>query len=490
MSARSETTNQTIDNPGLEKNSVGLSGVIGQSLSAMALSGVIATFVPVVVITVGAHGWVVWAIGTVIMLLIATSVAYLSRHLATTGGLYGLAAGALGPLGALLCGWLMVILLGIANVSAVLNFGAYFGDFLHDLGLPYNSAVLIISALALLTVCWYLSHVGAKLAAWVMFVTEIVTTTIFAILFVIVLIRKPDQIVDTQELTTNGLSLSAVISTVVIAVGAFTGFESASIYGREARNPRRTIPLAMVLSVIFSGIAWMIASYILFAGFNNNVTALSQSPAPMSDLAENLGMKWYAEIIDLVISFTVAAAVMAAFAWLSRMMLTMGREGVAPRSWATVDPHHRTPKRSLAIVFVVWAILTVVFGLISDNPIDTFGDFLASLAGLPGLLVYALVAAAAVVYHWREGRKIGVVTVTGILGALAMLYTLYTNIIPWPAFPSNLVVILFAVSVVLIIVLFLWLRKNRPHLISGIGASVRIDTQADADTQPATAKSA
>lgn len=481
MSTKTPVAGSPAVNPGLEKNSVGLAGVIGQSLSAMALSGVIATFVPVVVINVGPHGWVVWALGTIVILLIAVSVAYLSRRLATTGGLYGLAAGTLGPLGALLCGWLMVVLLGIANVSAVLNFGAYFGDFLKGLGLPYNSAVLIVSALALLTLCWYLSHIGAKLAAWVMFITEIVTTSVFAILFVIVLINKPDQIIDQPELTGSSFSWSTIIATVVIAVGAFTGFESASIYGREAKNPRRVIPLAMVLSVILSGVAWMVASYILFIGFNNDINALSNSPAPMSNLATNLGLEWYAMLIDLVISFTVAAAVMAAFAWLARMMLTMGREGVAPRSWASVDPVHRTPKRSLAIVFVVWGILVVIFGLISDNPIDTFGDFLASLAGLPGLLVYALVAAAAVVYHWKEGRKIGAISIVGTLGALAMLYTLYTNIVPWPAFPGSLVVILFVVSVVVVIGLYFWLKKNRPQLISGIGSSVRADTAADVE---------
>ena len=106
------------------------------------------------------------------------------------------------------------------------------------------------------------------------------------------------------------------------------------------------------------------------------------------------------------------------------------------RSWAKVDPTHQTPKRSLAIVFIVWAILVVIFGSISDNPIDTFGDFLASLAGLPGLLVYAVIAAAGVAYHWKERRTVGVVGVLGSLGVLAMAYTLYTNLVPWPDFPG------------------------------------------------------
>lgn len=265
----------------------------------------------------------------------------------------------------------------------------------------------------------------------------------------------------------------------MIAVGAFTGFESASIYGREAKNPRRVIPLAMITSVLLAGAVWIFASYVIFLGFNNDVGALGNSTAPLSDLATNLNLSWYGVIIDLVTSFTAAAAVMATFAWLSRMMLTMGRESVAPRSWAKVDPKHQTPKRSLSIVFIVWAVLAVIFGAISDNPIDAFGDFLASLAGLPGLLVYGVIAVAAVAYHWKDGRKVGVVGVCGSLGVVAMAYTLYTNIVPWPSFPGNIVVIILAVALASIAAFYLWLRKQRPDVVTNIGSSVRADTAAD-----------
>jgi hypothetical protein len=79
----------------LRRNSVGLSGVTGQSLSAMGLSGVIGTSVPVVAILAGAGGWLTWAIAAVIIMFVALSISVLARRFATTGGLYGLAAKAL-----------------------------------------------------------------------------------------------------------------------------------------------------------------------------------------------------------------------------------------------------------------------------------------------------------------------------------------------------------------------------------------------------------
>ncbi len=68
----------------LRRNSVGLAGVTGQSLSAMGLSGVIGTSVPVVAILAGAGGWLTWAIAAVIIMLVALSISVLARRFATT----------------------------------------------------------------------------------------------------------------------------------------------------------------------------------------------------------------------------------------------------------------------------------------------------------------------------------------------------------------------------------------------------------------------
>lgn len=479
MATEQVASTRTDENPGLAQNSIGLPGVVGQSLSAMGLSGVIATSVPVVALTVGNGAWLVWGIATVVILLVTASIASLARRMATTGGLYGLATVTLGPLGALLCGWLMVALIGVGGVGAVLSFGSYFGGFLQTVGLDYNKWVLMLSSLALLVLCWWLSRIGARPAAWIMFLTEIVTTLAILILLVIVLFQNPGGMLDKQQLSLEGVSITAVITAVVLGVSGFGGFESATVYGREAKNPRRLIPFAMIASVVIAGVVWMFASYVLFMGFGDSQQALSQAPAPVSTLAGNVGLDWYEAVIDLAISFTIGAAVIAGFSWVARMMMTMSRERVAPRNWSRVSPRYHTPSWAIAVVFVVWAALTIVMSLISDNPLDTFGEYIGMLSGLPALLVYALVSFAAVVFQWKEGRKFTALTISGVLGALAMLYTLYANLDPWPPYPVSLVVIAFLAVTVLIILGYLWLRVKRPQILAGIGESVRADTAAD-----------
>ena len=118
----------------------------------MGLSGVIGTSVPVVAILAGAGSWLTWAIAAVIIMFVALSISVLARRFATTGGLYGLAAKDLGPLGGLVTGWLMVALIGVAASASVLSVGVYFSQFLTLFHVSYGRPTLLITSVASLMV--------------------------------------------------------------------------------------------------------------------------------------------------------------------------------------------------------------------------------------------------------------------------------------------------------------------------------------------------
>jgi len=414
----------------------------------------------------------------VVIMLVALSISVLARRFATTGGLYGLTAKALGPLGGLLTGWLMVVLCGAAISASVLSFGVYFCQFLTLFGVGYGRPTLLVTSVAALAICWYLSRIGARPAAWVMFVTEVVATVAMLVVFVAVLVDHRGSIVDPQQLHLQHVSLSVVLDAVVLGVAGFGGFESASVYGREAKRPTRIIPIAMVATVAMAGIVWMFSSYTLYLGFQDSTQSLAKSPAPMSTLAQVAGIGWYAYVVDLALAFTIGAALIAGFSWVARMMLTMSREGIAPASWRRVHPRYKTPSLALAVAGVVWLVLVVLQGATSDTPLTTYGAIAGDLSGYPLLLVYALICAAAVVYQWRQGKRASAFVAIGILGVGAMGYTMYRNLVPWPPLPDSIVVVLFFVVVIAIVVGYLALRERHSVALGRIGTSVDDDTAA------------
>ncbi len=463
---------------GLRRNSVGLSGVVGQSLSAMGLSGVIGTSVPVVAEQAGAGGWLTWVIAAVVMTFVALSIAVLARRYATTGGLYGLTSRALGPLGGMLTGWLMVALVGLAAGTGVLSFGIYFCQFLGDVGIGYGRLTLTVTSVVMLLLCWFLARVGARPAAWVMFVTGIAATVALLVVFVVVLVHTKGSVIDPEQLHLKGVTLALVVSNVVLAVGAFGGFESATVYGQEATNARRAIPIAMVLSVGLGGLIWMFSSYTLFLGFQHAGIAIQSSPAPMGTLADIAGIGWYRPVVDLALSFTIGASIIAVFTWVARMMFTMSREGILPSSLQRIHPRYQTPTIGLNLAVVVWLTLVVAMGATSANPLATYGDVIGEMSGFPLLLVYALICVAAIVHLVRQGRRVSAGIACGVLGALGMSYVFYRNIVPWPPKPASIVVVIFFVLCGTVTFVYLRLRRRAASWLPQIGASVDADTAA------------
>lgn len=470
MAPDTQTTDEP-DSAELQRNSVGLSGTVGQSLSAMGLSGVIGTSVPVVAINAGAGGWLSWGIAALVILPVALSMSLLARRYATSGGLYGLTSKALGPLGGLVTGGLMVLMIGVAAGTGVLSFGVYFSQFLGEFDIGYSRWVLGVSSVACLALTWWLARVGAKPAAWVMFVTEILATIAMLVVFVAVLLTHDGPLIDQTQLHLQGSSFSLILAAVVLAVGGFGGFESAAVYGREAANPRRVIPIAMVMSSLIAGAVWMFAGYTLFLGFGS-AQAVSNSSAPMGTLADIAGMDWYQPVVDLSLSFTIGASLIAVFSWVARFMYTMSTEGVAPKSWGRIHPKYKTPSAALAQAGVLWLALIVGMSIVSDNPLATFGEYIGDMSGYPLLLVYGLVCAGTIRYQWKQGRRFSVWVWLALAGILGMAYVLYDNLFPIPGFPLSLIVYLFVGLTAAICVAYLVLRSNRPAVVANIGGTV------------------
>jgi amino acid transporter len=219
----------------------------------------------------------------------------------------------------------------------------------------------------------------------------------------------------------------------------------------------------------------MFSGYVLYLGFQFASVSLAKSPAPMGTLADVANIGWYSYVVDLALSFTIGASLIAIFSWVARFMYTMSSEGVAPRAWRRVHPKYQTPTTALNHAGILWLILIVGMTIISDNPLATFGDFLGDLSGYPLLLVYALVAAGAVAYQWRLGRRVSVGTIAGVLGVGGMAFILYKNFVPFPGWPTNLVIALFLGLTLGTIIAYFVLRRRRPSVLTGIGSSVDDD---------------
>jgi amino acid transporter len=455
----------------LESGALPLAAVIGQSVSGMGVSGIVALLVPLVAVQAGSGGWLTWVICTVIIFGVTFCISSLARRVTTTGGVYGLAAASLGPFGAVVTGWTTLLLIGGASMGSVIGFGIYFAQFLDLFGIPDDELVLAVCYFAVLLASWWSAYSGVRRAAWVMLSVEIVAVAAITVLMVAVLVTHDGSLVDTRQLRLEGSSSSAILHAAVLGVLAFGGFESATVFGREARNPRRAIPVAMSGSVLIAGVLWIVASYILYLGFQGSGYDLATSEQPLHDLAAIAGIPWFSYVIDLSISITLLSSIIAILNAISRLMLTAAHEGMAPRRWARLHPRYRTPSYALNLLASLGVVVLVAVVVSDIGAFEIFGYF-GDLDGLAYLTVYFLICVGTILFLRRRGElrpwHVGV----ALFSAGGLGYVFYGNVVPWPDWPDDLLLSVAIAVIVGSMLAYAALRALRPASLARVGSTL------------------
>jgi len=221
---------------------------------------------------------------------------------------------------------------------------------------------------------------------------------------------------------------------MVFCVLSFGGFEGAATLGEETRNPRRNIPIALLVTVIGSGLFFTFVAYCEVVGFGaDGITALGKSDAPLNDLALRYATPRLAIALDLAAAVSCFSGMLGPLAAAGRVLFALGRGGLAPRL-AGVHPVHGTPAPAVALS----AILIIVPFLLWAPFVGAGGyySYTSTIGTLALILVYIGVGAAETVEAWREFRPIW--SATCVLGPVLLLWVLYRNIYPVPEFPNNL----------------------------------------------------
>jgi len=96
---------------------------------------------------------------------------------------------------------------------------------------------------------------------------------------------------------------NGVFKGAVFGILAFTGFEAAAAFGEEGREPRRTIPRALLLSTAIVGVFYVISSYawVIGSGVESFTKTAGASANPWNELATRYwGVGWIAVFLALI----------------------------------------------------------------------------------------------------------------------------------------------------------------------------------------------
>lgn len=438
-----------------------------QAIANIAPSAVIAFTAAGIFIGAGNGTMLSFVLATIVILAVGYCVAVFAKKHASAGSLYTYVAKGLGPFGAYLAG--VALLIGCWGIAAGSLGGSvsYFNQFLLLIGVPFEGvAAQITLAIVLGGLATLFTIRGIRLSARVSLVLELVSVAIILVLLVLALVWAGPNAWDPAQFSLEGVPFQGVAAGMVLGILGFVGFSSADALGREAKNPYKAIPRAIMWSALGVGVLYVFSAYTQIAILGDDLATVA---SPLEAISAQIGMPaWFGPVLTFGVGASFFAVVVAPLNVVGRIIYVMGKEGVVAERFGRTHERHLTPHRVLLVAGPAAIVLDIVLLAIGVHPmdivvwVDTYGTY--------GYMVaYALVAIACVVYTRREQMRNGLVWVCATVAVVAMVYVFFANVWPVPAWPLNVIPYLFLLTMIAALAWYLHLAKRRPEVIANIG---------------------
>jgi basic amino acid/polyamine antiporter, APA family len=385
---------------------LGLGVMIGAGIFSLSGTQAASNAGPAVVVS--------FVIAALVCFVAALPYAELSSTIPAAGSVYTFSYVAFGELWAWLVGWALVLELLVAAAIVSRAWSAYSLATLEGLGIDLPEAAFTYGAFdarmnliapAVLLLLTLLVVTGTKLSAKVLAVA--VAGKVAVILLVIVV---GSRYVDTDNYTplvpssqpaggdAEGATvlqsllgdagtvygLYGVFAAASVITFAYIGFDLIATAAEDARDPRHSIPRAMLTSL---GIVTLL--YVAMAVVLVGLRPYSElgSEAPVSDALAAAGVDWAADVVNLGGLLAFTTVIMVVLIAQSRVLFAMGRDGLLPSRLGRVSRTFSAPSRAAATAGIAATALAFYPGVGSLEQLLVIGALAAFLACAVGVLV-------------------------------------------------------------------------------------------------------
>jgi basic amino acid/polyamine antiporter, APA family len=299
---------------------------------------------------------------------------------------------------------LAFVLAGITSASALSHgFAGYLGTIM--------TVDPLIASIAIIVILTGVTLLGIGQSAMMAVIFTLIEAAGLLLIIVLGLPYLPSVPLE-QTVTIDSLAtLGGVLTGAFLAFYAFIGFEDMVNVAEETRNPRRTMPLAILGALISATVLYMLIVLVCLAAATPD--ELAQSNAPLAFVLERIS-----SINPAVISVIgMAAALNGIIVQLimgSRLLYGMAKQGWIPSIFATVEPRRHTPRFSTLIVAGLMLAGVIILPLLS----------LAKTTSFLALGIFCLVNLSLVIIKRRTPTGKNIIRIPIAIPALASIVSL------------------------------------------------------------------
>jgi amino acid transporter len=381
----------------------------------------------------------VFALGTIVMLLVGWCFARLARSYPNAGSAYGYAASALGPRWGLIGGWALLGTYMAFALSGVTGCGLFGANLAARLDAAWQPSDLAITTMAILAT-GILSIFPARNSILILIVVEGTAILVMIVMSAVVLWNVthgggPAKHVPLRDLfiPSPGTGISEIALAMSFVVLSFGGFEQAATLGEEVKKARRIIPRVLIATILSVGLLYTLITAAEIAGFGGgktNIHRFLSSTSLLADLSSAYFGAWFGDFLDVLATISAFGCALAPILASSRILFAMFRD-VNPRSLiGSVSQRSGTPRHATALLMLSMVLIYLLLKIACHGTADDIFFWTSTFSALTLLSVYLLVVFAAsrsLAGSHTPFRKLKQIIPS--MAALAMAYTLWTCLV-------------------------------------------------------------
>ena len=230
--------------------------------------------------------------------------------------------------------------------------------------------------------------------------------------------------------TLGEYGISGVLRGAAIVFFAFLGFDAVSTAAQETKNPKRNMPIGILVSLLVCTVLYMLFAHVMTGVAHYTEFSGQQGIAPVAIAIEHMGhtdaagiihpdYPWLNRAIVLAILFGYCSVIMVTLLGQSRVFLSMSHDGLLPPFFSHINEKFRTPARSNLLFMLIVGLLAAFV------PARLAGE----MTSIGTLMAFTLVCAAVLVVRKTmpdiprsfKTPFVPLVPILGILTCLCMM---------------------------------------------------------------------
>lgn len=297
------------------------------------------------------------------------------------GSAYTYSYATMGELIAWIIGWDLVLEYTVAATTVSISWSRYMVVFLENLGIhlphaltacPWDGGIINIPAMlivVLMSLFLIRGTEGSSIFNGFIVFLKIAVILIFVILgwqFIQVENYTPYIPENTGKLGEYGFS--GILRGAAVVFFAFLGFDAVSTAAQETKNPKRDMPIGILVSLLVCTLLYVLFAHVMTGVAHYTEFGGQQGIAPVAVAIEHMGapdasgvvqpaFPWLNKAIILAILFGYCSVIMVTLMAQSRVFLSMSHDGLLPPFFSKIHSKFRTPAHSNVLFMILVGLM-------------------------------------------------------------------------------------------------------------------------------------